>query len=314
MLDGLWSVEQAAVAGDERKRSFVSEPDAVMARGRRVEKTQPCALSGDGQVRAEAAVDENLVAEPADRADRRLAEVEAAPIVEPLVLEQHGNVVDAVASGQSALRAPGLVDDPHAGQSAVNLVVGALVRMRVVPQCRGRLVDAPSRPPGVASFDGLVRASVCDGGHVHAMPVHRGRLGKMVGDAHLDAVASGRTERRAEEDSVDAPGLARFRVGTQSGATGLQAQVEHANTVGAARRLEERRHVQRPLETQSVGRARALVQYREHYDGAGGGHQHQDARERDACPEQAATPHAVPHLPLIASGPGDPAAAESVRA
>jgi hypothetical protein len=117
--------------------------------------------------------------------------VERAVTVEVLVLDDQRDVVDPVGAGQVEPGCVLVIEDEQTGQAAVDMLLGAAVRMRVVPKRGGRLVDHPRRRPGLARLDRLVRAAVCGGGQVHAMPVHAGGLRQGVADVDGDPVATG---------------------------------------------------------------------------------------------------------------------------
>jgi hypothetical protein len=93
-------LQQPSIDTDQLEGAVVGEAHVVHAGGGGVQQPQPHPLAGDVQVGVVGAVDQQLVPEPADGAERRLAVVEVAVPVEPLVLQDDGDVVDAVPVGQ----------------------------------------------------------------------------------------------------------------------------------------------------------------------------------------------------------------------
>jgi len=185
--------QQPAVGGHDRQRAGAGEPDVVDPRPRRVEQPQADALRRDAQVGADRAVDRHAVAERAGRGERAAARVEPALVVEPHVLEDERDVVDAVASRE---RGPGrrvVVEDDHAGEPAADVLGRPAVRVRVVPERRGGLLDPPARPPGGARADGLVRAAVHLARQVH--PVQCTVVGSGSALATCTAIRSPRRAR-----------------------------------------------------------------------------------------------------------------------
>jgi hypothetical protein len=65
--------------------------------------------------------------------------------LEQLVLDDDRDVVDAVAVRQRQARCQVIIDDEHASQAAVDLVRGAPVWVRVIPEGGARLADGPAR-------------------------------------------------------------------------------------------------------------------------------------------------------------------------
>jgi hypothetical protein len=177
-------------------------------------------------MRAGRAVDQQRVTEDADLAAERLALGEPAVVGERLVLHHHRHVVDPVRVGKRTHVGGRVVDQEHAREPAVDLLLGALVGMRVVPERRGRLVDPPLRREGGAGPDRLLRSAVHAGRQVHAVPVHGGVLAEPVADVDHDLLAACGPQRRTEMRAVEAPGGGR-RAAAQVALPGLRAQVEH---------------------------------------------------------------------------------------
>ncbi len=136
-----------------------------------------------------------------------------------------------------------VVEQEQARQATRDVVLGLAVRMRVVPQGRGRLVDRPRGRPGRSRSDQLVRAAVGLRGQVHPVPVQGGGLRQGVGDVDPDLVAEAGAQRWPEVGAVDAPrlgGLARQELA----AARLEPQVEHLGAGGVDVRLQQRRDLQ----------------------------------------------------------------------
>jgi hypothetical protein len=173
------------------------------------------------------AVDEDLIAEQPGGADRCLREVQRAVVLEALVLDDQGDVVDAVVVRQPEPGTVRIVEDEHPRDPAVDVVLGRAVRVRVVPEGRRGLVDRPPRRPGLAGRNRLVRATVGRGREVHSVPVdRRGLLREAVLDVDHHLIAPCCAKRRRQVGAVRAPGrreLARKELGTSL----LQLEVEH---------------------------------------------------------------------------------------
>lgn len=114
------------------------------------------------------AVDQHHVAE--------VARTRVPGVVEVPVLDDHGDVVDAVIVRERlGGRGYRIVEDEHPGHTPVDVIPGLAVGgaggTRVSPQA-----DLPSRLPIVAGIDNLMRAAVHAGRQVHAVPMHRSGL------------------------------------------------------------------------------------------------------------------------------------------
>jgi hypothetical protein len=162
-------LEQPPVGADQVEGATVVEADVVGAGGRRVEQAEPHELIGHLDVGVVGAVDEDVVSQ--------LGPVQGPVRVQALVLDDDGDVVHAVAPRERQRAGLGVVEQEQPGDATVDVVLGPAVRVRVVPQGGGGLVDRPGRRPGAAPVDQLVRAAVGPGGQVHAVPVQRAGLG-----------------------------------------------------------------------------------------------------------------------------------------
>ncbi len=270
--DAPWRVEQAAVAADQVEGAAVPEADLEGAGGRGVEQPEAHALAGHVQMGVVGAVDQGGAAEPADRVERPVGEVEPALAVEVLVLDDQGDVVDAVALGQRQRARLGVVEQEHPGDAPVDVVLGAAVRVRVVPEGRGGLVDRPARRPGGAGGDHVVRAAVGPRRQVHPVPVDGGRLRQAVGDVDGHPVAAAGAQGRAEVGAVGAPRRG-GPAGQQLTRSRLQPQVEDLAPAGVRARGEQRRDLQ------AVGEAELA-------DGAGVGARVHRGRQADQAQHQ----------------------------
>src|SRR4029453_12534648 len=108
------------------------------------------------EIRSGRPVDENRVAEQPDWCV--VGSVELAVRPESLVLDDYRDVVNAVGPGQRERCLLLVVDDEHPGQPSVHVHLALAVRMPVIPQRRGGLVDPPGRRPGGAWLDRLIWA------------------------------------------------------------------------------------------------------------------------------------------------------------
>lgn len=145
-----WLGEEPAVGANEPERAVVLESQVVDAGVGGVEDAEPDLVGSHLDVGVGGAVDGDGVAEEAGWADDRRSEVEGAVAVEALVLEDDGEVVDAVDVWQPVRLVFGGVDDEHPGEAPVELFAGPLVGVGVVPQGGGRRVhgSGPVAPPG----------------------------------------------------------------------------------------------------------------------------------------------------------------------
>jgi hypothetical protein len=241
--------QQPAVAGDELKGPVVGEAQVVDAGGGGVQQPQPDPLAAHVQVRVVGAVDQQLVPQPADRAERRLTEIQRPVGGEPLVLQDDGDVVDAVAVGQRQRAGLRVLHQEQPGHPTVDVVLGALVGVGVVPQGGRGLVDRPARRPSGARLDRLVGAAVRRGGQVHAVPVDRGRLRQAVSDVDGDPVAAGGAQGGAQVGAVGTPRLG-WLTGQQLAGAGLEAQVEQLTAGAVHAGLQQRRDLQLALEAE----------------------------------------------------------------
>src|SRR4029450_13470544 len=109
------------------------------------------------EIRSGRPVDENRVTEQPDWCVVGSVELTVRP--ESLVLDDDRNVVNAVGPGQRERCLLLVVADEHPGQPSVHVHLAVAVRMRVIPQRRGGLVDPPGRGPGGAWIDLLMWAA-----------------------------------------------------------------------------------------------------------------------------------------------------------
>jgi len=250
---------------------MVGPPGGLSTRRRRVHEPQPQELVTGLEVGRAGAVHEQFVAEgPRVPPLRRLA---AAFGAEAGVLHDHRHVVHPVLGRQPEGALGVVVQQEQPGEPARHVRLGLAVRMRVVPERRGRLVDEPLGRPGGAGRHHLVRAAVHRRGQVHAVPMHRGRLVERV--AHLDAhpFAAIRDERRAEVAAVEPPGVARH-AGLELGGAGLRGELENPGAVGGHVRFGERRDRERAVEVHPPDRGYGA---RRHNAATGEGERHETA-------------------------------------
>lgn len=182
--------EEPTIGAHEREGAIIVEAEVVDASVRGIEHPQPDELVCDTDVRVVGSVDEDRVAELTDGAEQRSSGVEGPVAVEPLVLQDHRDVVDAVAGRETGRDAVGVVEEEEPRDAAVHVIRGLLVRMGVIPERGGGLVDAPGRRPGLPGCDRLMGVPVGSCGQVHAVPVQGRRLGQAVVDLQGDLVAA----------------------------------------------------------------------------------------------------------------------------
>ena len=169
--------------------------------------------------------------------------VEAPVRGEAAVGEDERHVVDAVVGGQ---RESGtvVVDQEQPEQPPVDVALGLPVGVRVVPERRRRLVDAPGRLPRGAGCDRLVRAAVGAGGHARPVPVGGRGLGQPVGHPEHDVVPARHPHRgAAERQAAVAPGR-----GRDAGEEGARAGGGDELDDPPARRVAGRRRERRDRE------------------------------------------------------------------
>jgi hypothetical protein len=135
--------EYTPVGADERELSVVVELQVVEAGVGCVEDAEAHELGDHLDVRVVGPVDEDLVAQDPDVAEGRLTLGELVGSVEAAVLNDDRDVVDPVLIRQVECGRVGIVDDEHARHTAVDVLGGAAVQVRVEPQGGGRLVDRP---------------------------------------------------------------------------------------------------------------------------------------------------------------------------
>jgi len=104
--------EQPAVGGDELEGAVVVEAEVVAAQGGAVEQPQPHPLGRHLLDRADRAVDHERLAH--DAAGHRGLHGELAVHREGVVLDDDGDVVDAVLARQAGGVRGGVVEDEHA--------------------------------------------------------------------------------------------------------------------------------------------------------------------------------------------------------
>jgi hypothetical protein len=165
---------------------------------------------------------------------------------------------------------------------------GLAVRVRVVPQGRGRLVDPPGRRPGRTRLDRLVRATVHRGRQMHAVPVDRGRLVQLVADVDHHLLPPRGPKSWPEIVAVDAPRRRRV-VPPEIGLTLLHGQVEHPTPPVVDMRLGQWRDRQRPVEVDLTDRVHLRRGVRPGEKGPEPDHHnHDQAREDQEDLEQTA--------------------------
>src|SRR4029450_7073096 len=188
------------------------------------------------EIRSGRPVDENRVAEQPDWCV--VGSVELAVRPDSLVLDDYRDVVNAARPGPRDACPPRVVDDEHPGQPSVHVHLALAVRMRVIPQRRGGLVDPPGRRPGGAWLDRLVWPAVGGRRQVRTVPMHRGRLREQVPHVDRDLLSARSSQGWAEVVAVDSPRLGRL-AGDELALTGPGGEVEHptpeASTRGRAR-------------------------------------------------------------------------------
>ena len=135
--------EEPAIGRDEGEVSTIAQPEVIHARRGAVEQAKAHDIGRDVEVRAERAVHEQLVADRADEPAR--ARRELAIIREAHILDDDRDVVDAVVARERERRFDRVVEDEQAGETHRDVFLGFAMRMRVVPERRGRLVDRPCR-------------------------------------------------------------------------------------------------------------------------------------------------------------------------
>ena len=78
------------------------------------------------------------------------------------------------------------------------------MRMRVVPQRRGLLIDLKAGSPRFSWLDFLMWCAVHASGNVHSVPVHCRYFIQVVLDGQIDIFASTQSHRRSQKRSVNA--------------------------------------------------------------------------------------------------------------
>ena len=223
------SVDQPAAGGDKGHLA-VREREGVGAGGRAIEKAKPHAVRGHLLVRADRTVDHDRVTE-SSRFGTVRTQFELVVVIELPVLHDEGKIVDAVVGRQIGRRARVVVEKEHSGQAAIDMFLCGAVRMRVVPEARGRLVDGPCRAPRLPGLDLLMRPAIHRGGQVHAMPVNARVLVKRVVDLERDRLAALRPHGGAEEVAVEPPRLGSCLVSRERRLARARRELECAHAV-----------------------------------------------------------------------------------
>ncbi|MET4037949.1 hypothetical protein ABIC03_005152 [Bradyrhizobium sp. RT6a] len=92
-----------------------------------------------------------------------------------------------------------VVDNDEPRQTEIDLPNRVVMRVRMVPKCRCRLVNREDRSPCLAGVDPLLRPAVRMPRHQQAMPMDGGREMDRVVDDHLHAISTPQSEDRTED-------------------------------------------------------------------------------------------------------------------
>ena len=160
----------SAIGGDDVHDAAVRKTEVKVARIGSVEQTQPDHAAWHRQASPGGAVDNDRLAPEAMNEVHQVRSV-AAVSSEPPVLDDQGDVIDAIGRGQASIAVALVGDDHHARQPQIGLARGLMVDMRMVPTRGRRLPYDELRRPDGQRRNRIVRSAVHCGGHHDAVPV-----------------------------------------------------------------------------------------------------------------------------------------------
>jgi hypothetical protein len=192
--------------------------------------------------------------------------------VEPLVLEDEDQVVDAKGRGKAAVGVVPVIDDQDAGKAGIDPRRGLAMEMGMVPQRRGRLRHRQKRPPRRSRRDLLMWAAVAVAGHEQSVPVD--------GDRYIGAVgyACGDLGARADADDRTEIGLVEPKGRRRNAGNEFRLAGNRRNLEGAARCRINHRQWRRKRRRGGPPAARDEARCSEAKRGRGGGLQELAAR------------------------------------
>ena len=113
---------------------------------------------------------------------------------ERAILEDDRQVVEPERPRQTEPSIGAIIDDDHSRQAHINLASGVVMRMRMEPKRRGRLVDGQNRTPTIAWMNKLLRPAVVIAGHQEPMPMNRCDKVERIFDRHLHFIAAAQAD------------------------------------------------------------------------------------------------------------------------
>ena len=183
------------------KLATVVKADIVDPRIRSVQQPESDATRLNPEERTPSSIDQHGVS-----VNGTLGESEAkrSVVVKLSVLDYKWNIVNAVSLWQVQRITLSVIDPHEAADPPIDLPSCCAMRMRVVPQRSGLLMDREAGGPRLPWLDSLMRSAVHASGNMHPVPVHRRHLIQVVLDDQIDIFASTQAQRRSEIRSVHA--------------------------------------------------------------------------------------------------------------
>ena len=190
--------QETALGADPMKRPVIAERKLIDAGVRTVHEPQPHQAVRNIGPRRGCAIDQNRVATAALRSNHHAGRHDQPAILELPVLNQDGQIINAIVRRQSKALLFLIRHNQHAREPRIDLLTRQPMRMRVIEEGRRRLADRQRRTPGRTGSDQLVRATVQFARHEQPVPVNRCVSRQAVADGHRHIVAAVNPQRRAE--------------------------------------------------------------------------------------------------------------------
>ena len=197
-------------------------------------------------IRALHAVNQQRVAHKAAAA--RFAIFRRAEVIQPFILNNHREVIDAIVVRDRQVLADLVFHQPHARQTVVNLFSHPVRRVGLIPQRRRALADRQHRRPVGVRRHHARRAANQRARHLQTADGHRHVLRQAVAVDKLDVVSVPDADRRPHIAAIDPPDGGAGAGGKRPVGT-LQRQKQRL----AATRFQQRRNRQRRLLAGGMG-------------------------------------------------------------
>ena len=178
----------------------------------------------------------------------RFAIFRRAEVIQPLVLNNHREVINAVVVRDWQVLADLIFHQPHAGQAVVYLLRHPVRRVGLIPQGGSALADRQHRRPVGVRRHHTRRAADQRARHLQTADGHRDILSQTVAVDKLDVVPAPDADRRPHVAAIDPPdgGASAWR---KRPVRTLQRQKQRLT----ATRFQQRRNRQRKLLAGGMG-------------------------------------------------------------